>query len=58
MREVETQVVRRNDRACLLDVCPKHFAQRSVKQMRRRVIASRCIAFLHVNLRRHFIINT
>ena len=55
MREVEAQIIRRDDRAGLLDVRAEDFAQSCVKQVRRRVIAPRRVAFFRINLRRHFI---
>ena len=52
MREVETQIIRRHDRAGLFDVRTQNFAQRRMHQVRRRVIASRRIAFLDVDFSR------
>ena len=53
MREVEAQVVRRDDRAGLLDVRAEHFAQRRVQKVRRRVVAPRRVALLDVHYRAH-----
>ncbi len=52
VREVETQVSRRDHRARLLHVCSQNFTQRGVHQVRRSVIASRRIALLDVDFGR------
>ena len=41
VREVEAQIVRRDQRAGLLDVSSEHLAQRGVEQVGRRVMAAR-----------------
>jgi len=38
MHEVETQAIRRHQRATLGDVIAEHLAQRLMQQMRRRVV--------------------
>ena len=44
MHEVETETIRRHQRACLPDVRPQHVAQRRMQEVCRRVIAPRGIA--------------
>jgi len=57
MTEVKTQIVGRYNRARLFDMRPQHFAQRCVHQVRRRVIASRCVAFFNIDFRRNDVPN-
>ena len=49
MTEVETQIIRRDHRARLLDVRAQNLAQRRMHQVRRCMIASRRVALFDVN---------
>ena len=55
MREIEPQIIWRDDRAGLLHVRTKDFFQRRVNQMRRRVISPCRVAFFDIDDRGYFI---
>src|SRR5688500_7956188 len=57
MHEVETQAIRRHERAGLLDMRAKHLAQRRMDQVRRSVIAPCCIAQRAINFGGHEVAN-
>ena len=55
VREVKTQIIRRNNRTSLLHVRSQNFTQRGMHQVGRGVIASRCIALFDINFSRNSI---
>ena len=57
MREVETQISRRNNGTGLLHVRSQNFTQRGVHQVSRGVIASRRVALFDVDFSRDDIAN-